>query len=96
MRFVVAIAIALGLGGCGNSLAHVSCSATADCVAPAMSLAASHVECCGGSCVLSSVGCDSGWRYLTVEPGYGECVSVAVCAPLDMSLPDLSSSCLDC
>jgi hypothetical protein len=50
-----------------------------------MSLFASRVECCGGSCVLSSVGCDSGWRYLTVEPGYGECVATSLCAPLDMS-----------
>jgi hypothetical protein len=84
MRLLLAIAIGLVFAGCGNSLAHVSCSANADCLAPAMSLSASRVECCGGSCVLASVGCDSGWRYLTVEPGYGECVSTAMCAPLDM------------
>jgi hypothetical protein len=88
MRSLIAAAVLL-LAGCGNDLAPVSCSSGSDCILPSMSLFLSRVECCGGSCVLASVGCDSGWRYLTMEPGYGECVAASVCAPLDMSLPPI-------
>lgn len=85
MRFLVAIALLLA--ACGDNLAHVQCTSGADCILPSMSLFLSRVECCGGSCILASVGCDSGWRYLTVEPGYGECVATTMCGALDMSIP---------
>jgi hypothetical protein len=75
------------LGACGDNLAHVSCASAADCAASSTLVPQTRAECCGGSCVVPSVGCDSGWRYLIVGPGYGECAAITLCGAPDMSVP---------
>src|SRR5262245_23869454 len=98
---LLAIASLVLAVGCGTDIAgKITCSADKDCRDKAASLfeADASVDllplCCSNVCVLPSVGCDSGLRYLNSKPGYGECTGSAVSCPVppDMSTPpDLMS-----
>ena len=89
--FVLAAAIA----GCGNDIAKTtSCQTQADCLTAAGSLYDPDAsvdflpQCCANVCVVPSVGCDSGYRYLNGAPLVGECVAAPMCpARPDMSEP---------
>jgi len=84
------VTCALGLGavlaGCGEDFNdRVSCTTPADCGLPTDM---TERECCGGFCMAVSAGCESGYRYITSEPGYGDCVVAPMCAAKpDMSIP---------
>jgi hypothetical protein len=84
------LALMLSASGCGDDLeAHVSCSGPADCPQADGFL---DVECCSGFCVVATVGCDSGYRYVNSEPVVVECVAAAQCMVRDMAVPqDLTS-----
>ncbi len=95
------VVLLASVAGCGTDFASkVSCQTDSDCTKAAGKLfeADASVDllpvCCpesGGmkSCVLPVVGCDTGYRYLTAKPGYGECVATVMCPmpPSDMSTP---------
>jgi hypothetical protein len=69
--------VTLGLGGCGDDISgRVSCMSAESCGDPTDM---SHPECCGGYCVAISPGCTSGYRYITSEPEFGECVETSMC-----------------
>ncbi len=75
------------LTGCGDDYNnHVACTTAAECGLPTDMTTA---ECCGGFCMAVSAGCDSGYRFLTTEPGFGECVVDPMCPapPADMAVP---------
>lgn len=56
-------------------------------------------QCCDNLCVVPATGCDSGFRYVTSLPGFGECVAAPMCPamgqdlaiPADLAARDLSS-----
>jgi hypothetical protein len=75
-----------GLGGCGEDFNdRVSCTTANDCGLPTDM---TERECCGGFCMSVAPGCDSGYRYITSEPGFGDCVVAPMCAVKpDMSIP---------
>ena len=90
--------------GCGSDVASkIMCSTDADCLKATGSLYTmvdasvdQLPKCCASACVSISIGCDTGYRYLTSQPGLGDCTATPLCpvAPLDMSVaahPDLSS-----
>jgi hypothetical protein len=99
------MALSLVLSGCPEDFqGKISCSTNNDCTSKTGTLFsdASAPEflpmCCSGQCVLPAGGCETGFRYLTNEPAYGECVAEdPMCpAPPDMAMeeemPDMSSS----
>ncbi len=78
--------VAITLASCGAELrGKISCTGDEACTTS--DAAAISASCCGGSCVVEAVGCESGLRYLTTEPAVGTCVASAVCAvDRDMSV----------
>ena len=91
--------VSIVTAGCGDDLqSKVTCSDDSACRTKAGTIFADDAgvdslpRCCGGTCVLPAGGCDSGFRYLTSAPGYGECVAMPSCpAPAaDMSIVDLA------
>jgi hypothetical protein len=46
-------------------------------------------QCCDNLCVVPATGCDSGYRYVTSLPGFGECVAAPMCPEMgqDLSQP---------
>jgi hypothetical protein len=100
------IALSLVVAGCGQDFqGKTSCSSNNDCLAKASTLFsdAAPVDdsllpmCCSQVCVLPSGGCDTGYRYLTSDPGYGDCVKEDPMCPalpdmaMEEELPDMSS-----
>jgi hypothetical protein len=89
--------LAGGIAGCGTDVKKsVSCSSAADCLTTAGSLFEmdASVEtlpmCCGGVCIVYSVGCESGQRFLNSTPQVGDCTPAAMCPAQvfpDMSMP---------
>ncbi len=90
------VALASITAGCGTDVAsQLMCSSDADCLKATGSLY-SDVDasvdqlphCCAAVCVVQSIGCDKGYRYLTSQPSLGACVPEPMCpaAPLDMSI----------
>jgi hypothetical protein len=88
-------ALSLSAAGCSDVNQQVSCSDDSSCVMLAGNLVptddggtAGPARCCGGICVLPSLGCDSGYRYLTSAPAYGKCVAMSSCSeqPRDLSM----------
>src|SRR5688572_18390310 len=78
------LALMLSASGCGDDLeAHVTCSGPADCPQADGFL---EVECCSGFCVVATVGCDSGYRYVNSEPVVVECVAASMCMARDMAV----------
>ena len=43
-------------------------------------------QCCNNVCVAPANGCDSGFRYVTSLPGYGECVAAPMCPEMGQDL----------
>ena len=46
-------------------------------------------QCCNNICLMPAGGCESGYRYLTSKPTYGDCVVEPMCPgamPVDMSV----------
>jgi hypothetical protein len=89
-----AFALAAALTGCGTDIAKtVSCSTAADCIKAGGTLFAPDgspdfmPQCCADLCVVPSVGCESGFRYLNGVPTVGDCVVAPMC-PVQ---PDLSA-----
>ncbi len=82
----VVLCAAFGLAGCGEDFNdRVSCATASDCGLPTDM---TERECCGGFCMSVAPGCDSGYRYITSEPGFGDCVVAPMCAAKpDMSVP---------
>ena len=85
------------VSGCGTDVAKtVSCSSAADCFTKANGLfeGDASVEtlpmCCGGVCIVYSVGCESGQRFLNSTPQVGDCTPAPMCPAQvfpDMSMP---------
>jgi hypothetical protein len=97
------IGLSFLLSACGDNVSKkVSCTDSKSCVSKSSSLfidggdPALWPVCCGGFCILPSAGCDSGERYMTSGPTYGECTEMPLCASTDMAMPqptvDMSSS----
>src|SRR3954453_2839422 len=88
-------ALAAVLTGCGNDIAKTtSCSSQADCLKAAGALYSADAsvdflpQCCASLCVVPSVGCESGYRYLNGAPLVGEGVAAPMCpARPDMTMP---------
>jgi hypothetical protein len=91
------------VAGCGQDfVGKISCSTNAECLSAAAGLfddaspASALPMCCGGICVLPAGGCEPqpsdniGYRYLTNDPGYGNCVSADPMCPIAPEPPDLS------
>lgn len=82
------------LTACGKDTnSKIKCSTKADCVSKTGALfdydmgLAIEVQCCAEVCVLESLGCDSGYRYITSAPAVGECAPTPMCpAQPDMSM----------
>jgi hypothetical protein len=93
------------VSGCGQDfVGKIACTTAQSCVSQTGTLFADGStdflpQCCGGYCVLPSGGCDSGFRFLDNDPGYGACVptpsSGSVCPagppPPDMSMQVIES-----
>lgn len=111
LRLLSVIGFGFVVSGCGQDfVSKISCSTDAQCQTQTGTLFADGSadflpQCCAGFCVLPSGGCDSGYRYLDNDPGYGACVVDPGCpAPpamdlsmqqseMDMSvMPDLTST----
>lgn len=71
--------------GCGDVEPQVKCSTDDSCVQLAGNLFAGDAStetlpvCCAGQCVVPAGGCETGFRFLTNEPGYGACVTETTC-----------------
>jgi hypothetical protein len=91
--FVLAAAVT----GCGNDIAKsVACSTQTDCLTFAGTAYAPDAsamflpQCCAALCVVPSVGCDSGYRYLNGVSMVGDCVAAPMCPAVvhpDMAEP---------
>ncbi len=81
------------LGGCGDDIMErVACTTATQCGLPTDM---TNLACCGGYCVAPSVGCTSGYRYITSEPEFGDCVEGQMCpiaadlsVAADLSMPN--------
>lgn len=94
---LVTLTCVFALSGCGEDYNdRVSCTTAEDCGFPTDM---TDRECCGGFCMAAigggGSGCDSGYRYITSEPGFGDCVVAPMCpvqpdmsVPIDMSKVD--------
>ncbi len=82
--------------GCGQDfVGKQACTDAKSCISKAGSLIPGDAgeltlpQCCGGYCVLPAGGCDTGYRYLDNDPGYGTCTEMNFCpAQPDMSMPE--------
>jgi hypothetical protein len=93
------VVFTLLVAGCGQDItSSVSCSTDSDCRTPDKTGTlfqdggdpAFLPVCCDKICALPAGGCESGYRYLTSEPSYGNCIADPMCLPLtvpDMSMP---------
>jgi len=102
---VVSLVLVGALAGCGADIkSKVMCSTDSDCITNLMcdtdAAVGTAPQCCAGVCVIQSLGCDSGYRYLTFDPSsapfcnYGECISDPMCPVMPDLLPadDLTST----
>ena len=88
------IGTGLAVSGCGQDfVAKISCTDDKGCQTQTGTLFSDGSvdflpRCCAGFCVLPAGGCDSGFRYLDNDPGYGECVVDPGCpaGPPDMTI----------
>jgi hypothetical protein len=94
------IGLALVGVGCGQDfVGKISCTDDKSCLAQTGTLFSDGSmdfwpQCCGGFCVLPAGGCESGYRYLNNDPGYGECAENPGCpAPpaMDLSMPQVET-----
>ncbi len=114
ISLVSLVLIGGALSGCGSDVqSKVMCNDDSTCLMMMGTLlepdanASLFPRCCSSVCVVPSLGCDSGFRYLTVDPnnaphgGFGNCVMDPMCIPPDMAenkdhtiipLPDLSQT----
>jgi hypothetical protein len=91
------VTLTAALSGCGNDVASkIMCNEGDDAACMKAGAALFDVDasvsalprCCTGVCVLSSPGCDSGYRFLTSMPSFGDCAPMVMCkAGPDMSVP---------
>ena len=88
--------LATALAGCGSDISSkVMCSDASSCLKTAGNLFAGDAsvdllpQCCAGFCVMPSMGCDSGFRYLTSAPAFGDCVAEPMCQAT--TTPDLGT-----
>lgn len=95
------VTLTAALSGCGSDVASkIMCNTGDDtaCLKAGGSLFDQDAsvfalpQCCSGVCVMASPGCDTGFRYLTSQPSFGECATmVMMCktAPDMSALPDM-------
>jgi hypothetical protein len=95
---LLSVVALVSVAGCGSDVASkLMCSDDATCLKASGSLY-SDVDasvdqlprCCNSVCVVMSLGCDKGFRYLTSQPGLGDCVAEPMCKlpPVqDLSMP---------
>jgi len=96
---LVSVLLAGGaISGCGSDIASkVMCAKDIECQALMGTLlepdaaVGTFPQCCAGFCMIPSLGCDTGYRYLTVDPnnapggGFGKCVAApSMCMPPDL------------
>jgi hypothetical protein len=89
-------------GGCGSDInAHVACTSTTECQALGFASGLFDKDasidflpqCCASLCLVASLGCDSGYRYLIAAPAVGECApasATTTCVappPPDLAMP---------
>ena len=87
-------------GGCGSDInAHVACNTTMDCTTLGFNSGLFDKDasvdflpqCCTSLCLVPSLGCDSGYRYLIAAPAVGECAPAsATTACMTPPPPDLA------
>jgi hypothetical protein len=90
-----AFVLAATLAGCGHDVAKTtSCTTQDDCIKAGGNLFTLDgstdffPQCCASLCVVPSVGCESGYRYLNGAPLVGDCVPEPMCpVQPDMSEP---------
>jgi hypothetical protein len=93
-----AVTLAAGLAGCGSDVASkIMCDSAASCLKASGSLYSDVdasvdqlPQCCSNVCVVASLGCDHGFRYLTSQPGLGDCVATDPMCPAQAK-PDLGT-----
>jgi hypothetical protein len=97
LTLICLIGLTYVASGCGQDFhGKIACTDDKSCVAKTGTLfqdggdPALLPQCCSGYCVLPSGGCDTGYRYLNNDPGYGDCVAEdPMCKiPPDMSQPE--------
>jgi hypothetical protein len=98
-RTIALLSVALLWAGCGGDVkSKVMCSSDTDCIMGLMCDTDASVgappQCCAGVCVIPTLGCDQGYRYVTFDKGnapycgYGDCVAEPMCPPIpDMRAP---------
>jgi hypothetical protein len=91
------VALSFVVSGCGQDfVGKISCTDAKTCMSKAKGLfdvdagdPSLFPQCCGGYCMMPAGGCDSGYRYLDNDPGYGACTEMNFCPPSpDLSMPE--------
>ena len=100
LTLLSAVALSLVVSSCGEDfVGQIKCNTDSDCRTsdklgmlfdtdagdPALL-----PMCCSSTCVLPAGGCDTGYRFLDNDPGYGDCVPKDPMCPAPMQMPDLS------
>jgi hypothetical protein len=98
-KSALGIVAVLSVIGCGD-VNNLTCNVDQDCRNQTGTLFQDGSAdllpiCCavGGAtakmCALPAGGCDSGYRYMTDAPGYGDCIAAPMCPapPADMTVP---------
>ncbi len=104
LALVSVVLVGGAMSGCGSDISSkVMCASDADCLKLMGTLlepdaaVGTFPQCCAALCMIPSFGCESGYRYLTVDPnnaphgGFGDCVP----APTMCVMPDLSTGPID-
>jgi hypothetical protein len=88
------IGLSVMIAGCGQDfVGKIACKTDQDCRNQTGTLFTDASDpsllalCCSSVCVLPAGGCDTGYRYLDNDPGYGDCVADD---PMCPAMPDLS------
>jgi hypothetical protein len=95
---LLSIVVFVSVAGCGsNPASQIMCSSQMDCLHAGGMLFAPDAsamflpQCCANVCVVQSVGCESGYRFLNATPLVGDCAPAPMCPapPPDMTVIDL-------
>lgn len=108
LALISVVLVGGAMSGCGSDISSkVMCAKDGDCLKLMGTLlepdaaVGTFPQCCAGFCMIPSLGCDTGYRFLTVDPnnapggGFGECVPApSMCTPPDLGTtpPDMASS----
>src|SRR5436190_2208690 len=81
-RALLVLALGVTAAGCSDAISQrVSCNTATECPMPRGPADAGllYPECCAGYRVVSTPGCDTGYRFVTSEPEVGECAAEPMC-----------------